>query len=306
MARAQPGHIRFAIAVFLEAVHRISIRAAKACAQCFHVEDVMPDGEQRSATLDDILAELKEQGRRKKDIWDRLTPVSTFISSVILGVVGLWFTHSYNERQATIQEHESQQEQENKKHQARILEMQAVEKFMPYLTGEDEERKRVALLVITELASPGFATQFAKLNPSQGAQEATDRIMAAAVSPVQARPASDVSSKAAQAAPASPGSAVQSRTGGWVYVGHYVAQEGRWRTWYFDFPPDTDPASLPSSTLAVRPQTGSINVRVGMPTDSGEFPRVRQVLRPGSTVKVRSVREWSYTGYIWAEVDYET
>ena len=30
----------------------------------------------------------------------------------------------------------------------------------------------------------------------------------------------------------------------------------------------------------------------------------REVLKPGVRVKVQSVREWSYTGYMWAEVDY--
>ncbi len=73
----------------------------------------MEKSEQPKATLDDLLAELKAQGARKKDLWDRLPMISTFISTVVLGVAGLWFTHSYNQRQAAIVEMQARQDQEN-------------------------------------------------------------------------------------------------------------------------------------------------------------------------------------------------
>ena len=266
----------------------------------------MENREQPKATLDDLLAELKAQGARKKDLWDRLPLISTFISTVVLGVAGLWFTHSYNQRQAAIVELQARQDQENKKQQARILEMQAVEKFVPYLTTDDERKKEVALLVITTLASPEFATQFAKLNPSQGTLAAADRIMAGAAPTSQAALSVAVAVSVPQAAP-EPTQQQPVATGtkrGWVYLGHYVAPEKRWETRYFDFPESADPASLVSSSPAVRSQTGNINVRVGMPTESGTFPAVREALKPGNRVKVLTVREWSYTGYMWAEVDY--
>lgn len=79
----------------------------------------MEKSDQPKATLDDLLAELKAQGARKKDLWDRLPMISTFISTVVLGVAGLWFTHSYNQRQAAIVEMQARQDQENKKQQAR-------------------------------------------------------------------------------------------------------------------------------------------------------------------------------------------
>ncbi len=268
----------------------------------------MEKSEQPKATLDDLLAELKAQGARKKDLWDRLPMISTFISTVVLGVAGLWFTHSYNQRQAAIVEMQARQDQENKKQQARILEMQAVEKFVPYLTTDDERKKEVALLVITTLASPEFATQFAKLNPSQGTQAAADRIMAGAAQTSQTTQSVSVVVSVPQPAQQQerppPVSAAAGTKRGWVYLGHYVASEKRWETRYFDFPVSADPASLVSSSPAVRSQTGNINVRLGMPTDSGAFPAVSEVLKPGVRVKVLSVTEWSYTGYMWAEVDY--
>lgn len=266
----------------------------------------MEKGEQPKATLDDVLAELKAQGARKKDLWDRLPQVSTFISTVVLGIAGLWFTHSYNERQSAIVEQQTRQDQENKKQQARILEMQAVEKFVPYLTTDDERKKEVALLVITTLGSPEFATQFAKLNPSQGTQAAADRIMASSVSTSSSAVTSPGTTLTSSAAASDGKASVTASRTGWVYLGQYVARDGRWETRYFDFPESADPASLASTSLAVRVRTGNINVRSGMPTESGTFPGVREVLGPGSKVKVKTVREWSYTGYMWAEVEYET
>jgi len=250
------------------------------------------------ATLDDILEELKSQRGKKKDFWDRLGPIST----LLLGVVGLVFTYSYNMRQSEINAQQISQDQETKTYQARVLEMQAVEKFIPYLTTEDEKKKEVALLVITTLGSPEFATQFAKLNPSKGTQAAADKIMASAQPDNQVELPQSVTSR--------PAAAITSDQAvgktGWVYLGHYVAEERRWETRYFDFGNREDPSTLLSSVLTVREETGSINVRTGMPTPAGEFQRVRNVLRPPSQVKVRSIKEWYSTGYMWAEVNYET
>jgi hypothetical protein len=60
----------------------------------------MSGNESRAATLDDVLAELKSQRSKPKDFWDRLGPISTFISSVVIGIAGLWFTYSYNMAQS--------------------------------------------------------------------------------------------------------------------------------------------------------------------------------------------------------------
>ncbi len=266
----------------------------------------MDKSEQPKATLDDVLAELKSQGARRKDFWDRLPQVSTFISTVVLGIAGLWFTHSYNERQSAIVEQQTRQDQENKKQQARILEMQAVEKFVPYLTTDDERKKEVALLVITTLGSPEFATQFAKLNPSQGTQAAADRIMASSVSTSSSGATAPGATSPSPVAIADGKASSPANRTGWVYLGQFVAKDGRWETRYFDFQESADPVSLVSASVAVRVRTGNINVRAGMPTESGSFPGVREVLSPGTKVKVKSVREWSYTGYMWAEVEYET
>lgn len=259
-----------------------------------------------NATLDDILVELKSLNTKKKDAWDRLGPLSAFISSVVLGVASLWFTQSYNNRQTEIAANQGKQDQETKKHQTRVLEMQAVEKFLPYLTTNDERQKEVALLVITTLGSSEFATQFAKLKPSEGSQAATDRIMASAVASGTEREPSTAVMESSPIVDKSVGTSASKPKVGWVYLGHFVADEHKWSTQYFGFALASEPTSLISTSLAVRAEKGNINVRLGMPTEGGALLGIRDVLKPGDKVKVREVREWSSAGYMWAEVEYGT
>lgn len=265
----------------------------------------MSGNESREATLDDVLDELRSHRRREKDFRDSLGPILTFISSLVIGATGAWFTWSYNMAQSAANERQHSQAQAAKKHESRILEMQAVEKFMPYLTAENEKKKEVALLVITTLGSPEFATQFVRLNPSQGTRAATDKIMASAQTSNQVELPQSVTARPASRQP-QPGVAQATKRSGWVYLGHYLAEARRWETRYFDFGIADDPANFLTLMLKVREETGPINVRIGMPSPAGEFQRVGDVLKPPSQVIVRSVREWSSTGYMWAEVEYET
>jgi len=235
----------------------------------------------------EVLEELKKQGHKKKDIWDRFATLSTFLSTVVIAALGLYFTHVYNERQGA-------REYQTRIYQTRILEMQTVEKFIPHLTG-DEETKKVALLALTSLGSPEFAARFAKLNPSEGTESAADVIMATAPSPVQQEVPAAVSS-----------TEVTNKREGWAYLGHYVRGQRRWKTRYFDFTGNPVPDSLKNKTLKVWEKTGTLNVRTGMPTFSGSFPAVVDVLKPGSRVKVLEVKEWHSTGYMWARISYGT
>lgn len=247
--------------------------------------------------LGEILEELKSQKSKKKDLWDLLGPISTFLSAVVLGGIGLIITSDFNERQSLI-------DQKNKEYQTRILEMQTVERFIPYLTSEDENKQKVALLTITSLGSPEFATMFAKLNPTKGTQAAVDRIMASAPSTDQNEIPQSITSKPAPSGTTTNALSTEKKTG-WVYLGHYVETEDRWETRYFDFRADRNPSELVTTVLPVSKQTGTINVRADMPSLTGQFGRVLDVLKPPSQVKVISVKEWYSTGYMWAQVTYE-
>jgi len=255
----------------------------------------MADKDNQDIMLKDILDELIAQRNKKNSFWDRLGPLSTFISTVIIGGVGLFFTVSYNKQQAI-------QNKENQRNQSRVLEMQAVEKFIPYLTDTSEKKKEVALLVITTLGSAEFATQFAKLNPSKGTEAAADKIMAGASGSSSSEVPQSITTKADNNN-TQKGAINPNKKSGWIYLGHYVAELRKWETRYFEFDKTINPDSLPS-ILKVRYETGAIYVRAGMPTPGGEFQKVQDVLKPPSVVKVSSVKEWSSTGFMWAEIEY--
>lgn len=115
---------------------------------------------------------------KKTDHWQRLSSLSgvfTFISSVLIAGVGWYFTNTYNERQL---EHSSQvaiQEQQNRRYQNRLLEMQTVEKMIPHLT-DSESTKQVALIAISTLASREIAIQIARTYGGQGSIDALEQL----------------------------------------------------------------------------------------------------------------------------------
>ena len=63
-----------------------------------------------------------------------------------------------------------------------------------------------------------------------------------------------------------------------------------------------EPTTLVGQTLPVRSETGALNVREGMPTEQGAFPRVSRALSAGTRVRILEVRPWLTTGYQWARV----
>ena len=238
--------------------------------------------EQSKTILTEILKELKSQGGQRKDFWDRFSTISVFLSTVVIAGLGSYFTYTFNERQG-IREHQTQV------HQAKILEMQTVEKFIPHLTG-DEKTKEIALLALTTLGSSEFATKFSQLSPSEGSEAAADTIMRTAVSTDQRQIPEAITSVA------------KSEKEGWAYLGHFV--DSRWKTRYFDIATDIEPEALVGETLIVREETGALNVREGMPTFTGSFKSITSALKPGSKAKILKVEEWLSSGYMWAKITY--
>jgi len=234
----------------------------------------------------ELIEKLDAQKGKKKDFWDRFGAISTFLSTVVLAALGLYFTNEYNERQGA-------RDFQAQVHQTRVLEMQTVEKFIPHLTG-DEEKKKIALLAITSLGSPEFATKFAQLSPSEGTEAAADQIMRTATSAGQT------------IVPDAIVSSINRNKEGWAYVGHYVESNGTWKTRYFDIEETSQPESLVGEVLSVREQTGALNVREGMPSITGSFKPVIGALKVGSKVEIVEISEWLSSGYIWAKIHYGT
>ncbi|MCK4825828.1 hypothetical protein KA005_59315, partial [bacterium] len=194
-----------------------------------------------------------------------------------------------------IKEHQNKiQEQQNK-----LVEMQTLEKFIPHLEGKNESRQQAALVVIWRLANAEVALALRKIYDSPGTRKGGDTIMATATSPSQKRLPLTVVTKA--------DTSTQARVG-WAYLGGYSADNSRklkWQTWYFNFDVTKDkPDDLKDRELSVRKETGALNVREGMPTPVGRFPKVIDVLEPGSKVHIQEVREWHSSGYMWAKISF--
>lgn len=219
--------------------------------------------------------------------WDVFRTISTFLSTVVLGVVALWVNSTYNERQS-IRAREAQQEQ----HQ--VGRVQALAAFMPHLSSTPETRE-VALFAISALGYPDLAiklTQLRKPDEPGSGRDVADAIMRDA----------PASAPLAGSTGEPPPSKTPTGDIGWVYLGDYSAEMNQWSTRYLDFPPRASPDSLPGQIYAVRAQTGALNVRVGMPTEQGEFLRIARALSPGVRVRILEVHPWLTTGYIWARV----
>ena len=199
------------------------------------------------------------------------------------------------DRNTSIKEHQNKiQEQENK-----LVEMQVLEKFIPHLEGKNESRKQTALIVISKLANPEIALHLRKIYDSPGTRKGGDTIMATATSPSQETLPGTVVTKA--------DTSNQAKSG-WAYIGAYSTDKSgkaKWETRYFDFGEEKySPNDLVDQEVSVREKTGALNVREGMPNFLGQFPKVIDVLEPGSKVHILKVREWHSSGYMWAQISF--
>lgn len=94
--------------------------------------------------FDGVLQKSRED--KKKDKWDVLSSLSglfTFLSSILIALVGIYFTNTY------------------KSQDIRITEAQTVEKFLPFLNSEKLESRKGALLVVYGLQNHEWAARLA-------------------------------------------------------------------------------------------------------------------------------------------------
>jgi hypothetical protein len=226
-----------------------------------------------------------KKGGSMKDAWDKFHSVSTFSSGVLIALIGLYFTHSYNERQS---EREANMQAQNIK----LQEMQTAEKYIPYLARGNEEERKAAVIMIRHLASEKLAIAVVEAYPSKGTREAGNIIM------VSASPAEQHKEMVKTTAPISVKEATRK---GWVYLGDYSVATGEWTTRYFEFGARTKPEILKGRVLKTK---AAQNVRTYMPSPEAVFGKVIDILDAGSEVRVHEVRPWSTTGFMWARVSY--
>jgi tetratricopeptide (TPR) repeat protein len=96
---------------------------------------------------------------KEKDGWDKLATLSTFLSSIVIGVIGVYFANAY------------------KAQEVRVGEIQVVEKFIPILAGTDENTKKGALLTIASLNNQDLAVRLGTSYASPGTIEAMEILL---------------------------------------------------------------------------------------------------------------------------------
>lgn len=116
--------------------------------------------------VDKVEVEVKSSGDEKKaspgkDPWDKFASVSTFLSGIVVALVGIAATAVYNSRQL-----ESQRLQ--KDHELAIQRVQTVEKFLPHLASTDQKLRLGALDAIAALGDEPLATRLAKRFGGEG------------------------------------------------------------------------------------------------------------------------------------------
>jgi hypothetical protein len=122
-----------------------------------HLDEVLKE----LAAQQKSVAEALERGAKKeKDSWDKFSALSTFLSTVIIALIGSVFTFVYNLN-------ESNRNRILKEQEMRVSRIQTLEKFIPHLNGSEQE-KRLAILAISSLGDAELATKLAALYPSEG------------------------------------------------------------------------------------------------------------------------------------------
>jgi hypothetical protein len=220
-----------------------------------------------------------------KDSWQKFSSISTFLSSVVIAAIGIYFTNVYNERQS--KREALLQEQHNKN-----LQMEILEKYIPHLTGEDEERKRAAIIMIKTLGNEELALALIEAYPTKGTKEAGDAIMVSSAAKIE-----DFGQRPITMTVREPTQKTKIKEG-FAYLGDFSRKKDQWTTRYFEFPFNQNPDNLTGKTIKVRSETGALNVRDRI------LGKIIDVLGIGSEVKINTVREWGTTGYIWAHISY--
>lgn len=131
----------------------------------------------RVLTLQEAILAKLEQG---KDRWDKAQVILTAISGILLVSIGGVYTFLQHQQ-------EEAEQRIVRAQQTRVQELQSLSAFMPYLTSEDEERKRLAILAINRLGSTELATALAMHYRTPGTLEAIRSIAVSPFTPVSDR-----------------------------------------------------------------------------------------------------------------------
>ena len=223
----------------------------------------------------DIEAVLKQSKRR--DVWDKIGTLSGLFSALLVALIGYLTIHSNSQRAA---EERAEHARENDRVMAqklietRMLQVQTIEKFITHAATGDDQQK-IALVALRYLGNDAFFAELTKLGLTKAIRD-TAAVVAASGSS---------SAMAESGRPAPSGM-------GWVFLGTYHGQSGKWETRYLEFAETARPETLANKELRVWEVTGDLNVRSGLPDSKGLLASVVNTLPEGSRVTLENVQRW--------------
>jgi hypothetical protein len=127
----------------------------------------------------------------EKDWWDKLSSLTPVFATTLLGVLGLYFTHTYEAANRARSEVLDEQARLTAQHETNLRELEAVQQLLPHLSSSDATREgqKLALIAIRELGSPRIAIQFAEILGTEGARDALEFTAQTSQSPEDANSA---------------------------------------------------------------------------------------------------------------------
>ncbi len=121
------------------------------------------------ATQQKLIDKLDDGDHPGKDIWDRLSVISTVVSSVILAAIGLYLSHVYkNAESERLKQEQAWQHQQNDR-AIQVQEAESVASMMLYITSDDPRTERLAVLMINRTVGFDAAVQAALARSTEAA-----------------------------------------------------------------------------------------------------------------------------------------
>ncbi|MEN8256267.1 MAG: hypothetical protein ABFS09_00205 [Thermodesulfobacteriota bacterium] len=226
---------------------------------------------------------------KEKDKWDKFSIISGFLSGIVIATIGIVFTVSFSSKQTEI----AQKQTELTRQQIQVSQIQTLEAFIPYLEDDNAEMRKFAAQRIADAAGADYATELENIVQSNELKTIAEDARAKGLGVGQHQLPEARTVKSANS---------KSTKEGWVYLGNF--ENGVWKTQYLDFDINVNPSTLDMTIQTVKKETGSLNVRKGIPNVIGQFPKVIDVLKVGSEVEILDHKEWLTSGYMWARVKY--
>jgi hypothetical protein len=117
----------------------------------------------------------------KRDAWDKISLFAPLITGLVITCTGLWITHRFDQIQKESdgrkQAADALVAQREREWQNRLSRTELLNKFMPYLTGTDQQSS-MAIVAISITGDADLMDAVSKMVPSKGVKEGLTQVAA--------------------------------------------------------------------------------------------------------------------------------